>query len=58
LDIRTASYEEMMEVWSQEQTQYGGQEGSYKIYEDGVLYNVLKKYFGDKCKIDASEVVQ
>lgn len=58
LDIRTASYEEIMEMWSHEQTQYAGQEGSYKIYEDGVLYNVLKKYFGDQCKIDTAEIVK
>ena len=58
LDIRTASFEEIMSVWSQEQTQYGGQEGSYKIYEDGALYDVLKKYFGENCKIDTAEVVK
>ena len=56
LDIRTATYEEIMEMWSQEQTQYAGQEGSYKIYEDGVLYNVLKDYFGERCKVDTNEI--
>ena len=45
LDLRTASYEEIMEVWSNEKTEYAGQEGVYKIYDDGVLYNVLKEYF-------------
>ena len=58
LDIRTASFEEIMELWSHEQTKYAGQEGVYKIYEDGTLYLVLKDYFGDKCKIDTSEIVK
>ena len=58
LDIRKASFEEIMEVWSHEQTKYNGQEGNYKIYEDGTLYLVLKEYFGDKCKIDTTEVVK
>ena len=56
LDVRTATYEEIVEMWSQEQTQYAGQEGSYKIYEDGVLYNVLKDYFGERCKVDTNEI--
>ena len=58
LDIRTATYEEIMECWSKEQTQYGTQEGSYKIYEDGTLYHVFKEYFGDDCKIDTGAVVK
>ena len=58
LDIRTASYEEIMSAWSHEQTKYNGQEGSYKLYEDGMLYRVLKDYFGEDCKIDTSEVVK
>ena len=58
LDMRTASFEEIMEVWSNEQTKYNGQDGSYKIYEDGTLYHVLKDYFGDKCKIDVGEIVK
>ena len=58
LDIRTASFEEIMGVWSAEQTQYAGQEGTYKIYEDGTLYHVLKKYFGEDCKINTAEVVK
>ena len=57
LDIRTASFDEILAVWSQEQTKYNGQEGSYKIYEDGTLYHVLKEYFGDDCKIDTTEIV-
>jgi aryl-phospho-beta-D-glucosidase BglC (GH1 family) len=51
-DIRTASYDEMMAVWSKEQTAYGGQEGSYQLYEDGMLYNVLKEYFAEEFAID------
>ncbi len=58
LDLRTASYDEIMEVWSSEQTNYGGQEGSYKIYSDGVLYNVLKDYFGDDFKVNVEEIVE
>ena len=58
LDIRTASFEEIMSVWSNEQTKYNGQEGSYKIYEDGTLYLVFKDYFGDDCVIDTGEVVK
>lgn len=58
LDIRTATFEQIMELWSHEQTKYAGQEGVYKLYEDGTLYNVLKEYFGDKCKIDTGEVVK
>ena len=56
LDIRTASYDEMMAVWSREQTRYGGQEGVYKLYEDGALYNVLKAYFGEEFAVDPSAV--
>ena len=50
LDLRTASYDEIMAVWSSQQTEYAGQEGSYKIYSDGVLYNVLKDYFEQENK--------
>ena len=48
LDLTTASYEEILAAWSNEQTEYDGQQGSYKIYDDGVLYNVLTKYFESK----------
>ena len=58
LDIREASFEEIMNVWSNEQTKYNGQEGNYKLYEDGTLYHVFKEYFGDDCKIDIGEVVK
>ena len=56
LDLRTATFEEIMAVWSAEETQYGEQTGSYKLYENGMLYNVLKEYFGDKFLIDSSDV--
>ena len=58
LDIRTASFEEIMSLWSNEQTQYNGQEGAYKLYEDGTLYHVFKEYFGEDCKIDTAEIVK
>ena len=58
LDIRTASYDDIMGAWSNEITKYNGQEGYYRLYEDGTLYLVLKDYFGDKCTIDTSEVVK
>ena len=58
LDLRTASYEEIMETWSNESTQYDGQEGPYKLYSDGVLYNVLKDYFGEEFVVDIKEVAK
>ena len=56
LDLRTASYEEIMEVWSNEHTNYNGQDGSYKLYHDGTLYNVFKEYFGEDFKVDESQL--
>ena len=56
LDLRTASYEEIMEVWSNEYTNYNGQDGSYKLYHDGTLYNVFKEYFGEDFKVDESQL--
>lgn len=56
LDLRTASYEEIMAVWSAESTQYGGQEGAYKLYRDGMLYGVFKDYFGEDFKVSNREV--
>ena len=56
LDLRTASYEEIMEVWSNEYTSYNGQEGAYKLYHNGTLYNVFKEYFGEDFKIDESQL--
>ena len=48
LDIRTASYEEILESWSDQKTEYGTQEGAYKIHDDGVLYKVINDYFAGK----------
>lgn len=56
LDLRTASYEEIMAVWSAESTQYDGQEGSYKLYRDGMLYGIFKDYFGEDFKVNIREV--
>ena len=56
LDLRTASYDEIMEVWSGEQTKYNGQDGVYKLYRDGVLYNVLKDYFGEEFLVNVKEL--
>ena len=56
LDLRTATFDELMSVWSAEGTKYDGQDGAYKIYSDGALYNVLKDYFGEDFVIDSSEV--
>ena len=56
LDLRTASYEEIMSVWSAESTKYDGQEGVYKLYDDGALYHILKNYFGSEFKVDESQI--
>ena len=45
LDLRTATYDEILDAWSNQKTEYDGQEGVYKIYDDSVTYNVLVKYF-------------
>ena len=45
LDLRTASYDEILDAWSNQKTEYDGQEGVYKIYDDSVTYNALVKYF-------------
>ncbi|MBR4836558.1 MAG: hypothetical protein IKU99_06065, partial [Clostridia bacterium] len=58
LDLRTATFDELMSVWSAEGTKYDGQDGAYKIYSDGALYNVLKDYFGEDFKVDADEIVK
>ncbi|MBQ8414044.1 MAG: cellulase family glycosylhydrolase [Clostridia bacterium] len=56
LDLRTASYDEIMAVWSTEETKYNGQDGGYKLYRDGMLYNVLKDYFGEEFKVNNREI--
>lgn len=45
LDLRTATYDEIMEVWSNQHTEYDGQDGVYKLYDNGVLQKVFKEYF-------------
>lgn len=55
LDLRDAPYEEIMDVWSAEKTEYGDQSGNYKIYTDGTLYQVLKEYFGDDFKVEVNQ---
>jgi hypothetical protein len=52
LDLRTASYDQILAAWSGEQTRYGGQEGAYKLYSNGTMYNVLKSYFGEEFNVD------
>ena len=56
LDLRTASYEEIMAVWSAEETKYNGQDGGYKLYRNGMLYNILKDYFGEEFKVSTREI--
>ena len=58
MDLCTASFDEIMEVWSGESTQYNGQEGVYKLYRDGMLYSVLKDYFGEEFKVSKSNLVR
>ena len=50
LDLRDATYEEILEVWSNQQTEYAGQEGPYKLYDDGTLLKVLNTYFEKEVK--------
>ena len=58
LDLRTATYDEILAVWSAEETKYNDQDGSYKLYKDGKLYNVLKNYFGDDFKVSTENVYE
>lgn len=45
-DLRTASYEEIYNVWSKQHTDDGTNDGAYKIHEDDSLtYHVLLEYF-------------
>lgn len=45
LDLRTASYEEIYEVWSNQYTDDGTNDGPYKIHEDSKLVTFIQKYF-------------
>ena len=50
LDLNDATYEEILELWSNQQTEYGEQEGRYKYYDDegkiNQLYTYLTKHLG------------
>ena len=48
MDLRTASYEEILEVWSNQQTDDGTNDGQYKVHKDGVTYHVIIDYFNQK----------
>lgn len=56
LDIRTASYGEILAAWSNQTTAYGDQEGVYTYInnfstgEKGVLYRALERYFAQQEK--------
>lgn len=52
LDLNTATYDEILEAWSAERTEYAGQIGVYKLEEGGRLYKVLKEYFGEEFKVE------
>ena len=43
-DLRTASYEEILELWSNQYTDPNNK-NLYKIHNDGVTYHVLVEYF-------------
>ncbi len=45
LDLRTASYEEILELWSNQYTDDGTNNGPYKVHKDGVTYHVIKEFF-------------
>ena len=50
LDLRTASYEEILDAWSKEKTDDLStpdvHEGPYRF--DGVMYKVMNRYFNQK----------
>lgn len=48
MDLRTASYEEILEVWSNQQTDDGSNDGQYKVHKDGVTYHVIIDYFNQE----------
>jgi len=50
--IGIALYDKIMEVWSNEATEYAGHKGPYKTYDDGRPYNVLKKYSREDIKVE------
>jgi hypothetical protein len=46
LDLRTATYDEILELWSGLHTDDGTNDGQYKVHEDDSLtWHVLKEFF-------------
>lgn len=45
LDLRTATYDEILEAWSNQYTDDGTNGGSYKFGDDSFTVNVIRKYF-------------
>ena len=45
LDLRYASYDEIYELWSNQETYNGENEGPYRMHEDGVTHHVITEYF-------------
>lgn len=45
LDLNEATYEEILELWSNLETDDGTNDGPYKVHEDGVTWHVLKEFF-------------
>ncbi len=45
LDLRTASYDEIFAVWSNQHTDDGTNNGSYKFNDESFTVRVIKKYF-------------
>lgn len=50
LDLRTATYEEILESWSNQYTDDGTNNGSYKFNDDSKLAGFIQKYFEQKSK--------
>lgn len=50
LDLRTASYEEILASWSNQYTDDGTNNGSYKFNDDSALAKFLQKYFEQLAK--------
>ncbi|MBR3864145.1 MAG: cellulase family glycosylhydrolase [Clostridia bacterium] len=44
-DLRTASFDEIYNLWSNQYTDDTTNDGPYKIHDDGVTHNVLVEYF-------------
>ena len=45
-DLRTASYDEIYELWSNQHTDNGSNDGQYKIHsDDSLTYHALLEYF-------------